>query len=362
MLPFVRLLHGSLSTYCWWILVGLRRMLPGRPPRRRLRARGPSRCRAFRLRTSRCPSEERFLHGFLDDLYVVTMPSSASRPRRHSARSRRPVWSAPPGIAELDDDVWRGDKPDAQQGVIVLGSPLGHLAFVRAWADERLRAEQEIAVILAMFGLRASMGSSLSVAQWGGGTSVGYEGHACWWVTCAYSSAQHMHVVFDAAGCAHTMSQGESGEPGDCPHFMRWRNMKPRASPKANSRMARLCSPSSTIRASSLRPSVSARFTKLWHLCCGTGHAPPVKRPPRPDITDPGEGGGSLWVGDWRPWSMMRSPRTSSSAHATTRTVLERSQKNILEIIPAAPPAGGVAPAALLCRPARKQHVKVMGR
>ena len=51
---------------------------------------------------------------------------------------------APPGIAELGDDVWRGDKPDAQRGVVVLGSPLGHPAFVQAWAEERLRAEQEL--------------------------------------------------------------------------------------------------------------------------------------------------------------------------------------------------------------------------
>ena len=37
-----------------------------------------------------------------------------------------------------------GDKPDAQRGVVVLGSPLGHPAFVQAWAEERLRAEQEL--------------------------------------------------------------------------------------------------------------------------------------------------------------------------------------------------------------------------
>ena len=49
---------------------------------------------------------------------------------------------APPGIAELGDDVWRGDKPDAQRGVVVLGSPVGHLAFVQGWAEERLRTEQ----------------------------------------------------------------------------------------------------------------------------------------------------------------------------------------------------------------------------
>ena len=47
----------------------------------------------------------------------------------------------PPGIAELGDDVWRGDKPPAQQGVVILGSLIGHPEFVHAWADERIRAE-----------------------------------------------------------------------------------------------------------------------------------------------------------------------------------------------------------------------------
>ena len=49
---------------------------------------------------------------------------------------------APPGIAELGDDVWRGDKPDARRGVVVLGSPVSHPAFVQSWAEERLRTEQ----------------------------------------------------------------------------------------------------------------------------------------------------------------------------------------------------------------------------
>ena len=32
----------------------------------------------------------------------------------------------------------------AQRGVVVLGSPVGHPAFVQAWAEDRLRAEQEL--------------------------------------------------------------------------------------------------------------------------------------------------------------------------------------------------------------------------
>ena len=51
---------------------------------------------------------------------------------------------APPGIAELGDEVWRGDKPEAQRGVVVLGTPLGHPAFVQAWAEDRMRLERQL--------------------------------------------------------------------------------------------------------------------------------------------------------------------------------------------------------------------------
>ena len=49
-----------------------------------------------------------------------------------------------PRIAELGEDVWRSDKPPAQRGVVVRGSPVGHPAFVQAWAEERLRTEQQL--------------------------------------------------------------------------------------------------------------------------------------------------------------------------------------------------------------------------
>ena len=50
----------------------------------------------------------------------------------------------PPGIAELGDDVWRGDKPSAQRGIVVLGTPVGHADFVQAWADARLQEEHRL--------------------------------------------------------------------------------------------------------------------------------------------------------------------------------------------------------------------------
>ena len=50
----------------------------------------------------------------------------------------------PPGIAELGDDVWRGDKPSAQRGIVVLGTPVGHADFVQAWTDARLQEERRL--------------------------------------------------------------------------------------------------------------------------------------------------------------------------------------------------------------------------
>ncbi|CAE7942855.1 unnamed protein product, partial [Symbiodinium sp. KB8] len=78
-----------------------------------------------------CPWAARCLPAaFSDDLYVITSPSRARAAFDETASNfRKPrviaaaAGPAPPGIAELGDDVWRGDKPDARRGVVVLGSP-----------------------------------------------------------------------------------------------------------------------------------------------------------------------------------------------------------------------------------------------
>ena len=50
----------------------------------------------------------------------------------------------PPGIETLGQDVWQGDKPPHQRGAVVLGSPIGHPEYVRAWAEARLHEEQQL--------------------------------------------------------------------------------------------------------------------------------------------------------------------------------------------------------------------------
>ena len=40
--------------------------------------------------------------------------------------------------------MWRGDKPPAERGLVVLGTRIGHLDFVQAWAAERMQEERKL--------------------------------------------------------------------------------------------------------------------------------------------------------------------------------------------------------------------------
>ena len=57
------------------------------------------------------------------------------------------AWSAAggpplPGIAELSATAWKGNLPEHLNGIMVLGAPLGHPAFMQAFADERASEEE----------------------------------------------------------------------------------------------------------------------------------------------------------------------------------------------------------------------------
>ena len=51
---------------------------------------------------------------------------------------------APPGIADLGPEVWRGSRPPQQRGFVALGTPIGTPEYVRAWGAERLEAEDTL--------------------------------------------------------------------------------------------------------------------------------------------------------------------------------------------------------------------------
>ena len=100
------------------------------------------------------------IFAFLDDVYVVTSRSHARRAFDivterirlhagvHTNLGKCRVWSKlggspPPGIAELGSDVWRGDCPAVENGIVVLGTPLGSPEFVQAHCDKRMAVERE---------------------------------------------------------------------------------------------------------------------------------------------------------------------------------------------------------------------------
>ena len=105
------------------------------------------------------PGERVF--AYLDDLYIVTTRERARAAfevvsetvervagvRTHLGKLR--AWSsgggsAPPGIEALGKDVWTADKVASENGLKILGTPLGKQAFVDKLAHERIAAEKEM--------------------------------------------------------------------------------------------------------------------------------------------------------------------------------------------------------------------------
>ena len=89
-----------------------------------------------------------FLAAFLDYIYVVTATATIEREAGVAANlGKTRVYhargsSAPPGMHELGEDMWCGDKPPAQHGFVALGVPVGHPEFIRSCASGRLEEER----------------------------------------------------------------------------------------------------------------------------------------------------------------------------------------------------------------------------
>ncbi|CAE7915925.1 unnamed protein product, partial [Symbiodinium sp. KB8] len=163
LLPFVRMFYGRPSTYSWWDDQGRCRDVKqaegceqGDPLAPALFALGQHDA-LHRAAAGLHPDDS--LVAFLDDIYITTTPSRArtsldmtvkavvdhcgigsnlGKTRAIGARGGPP----PPGIAELGDEVWRGDLCPEQRGIVVLGTPIGHQDFVQAWAARRLEEEE----------------------------------------------------------------------------------------------------------------------------------------------------------------------------------------------------------------------------
>ena len=177
--------YGQPSQYIWeddeW-------SLPHHSPRRRGRARRPPHagtvffgCALQAVQDTLRPTE--YLLAFLDDIHLVTDPARVATVHRelglqwtHARISlhtwKTQIWNrsgqCPPGcegifeaarVSDPDAVVWKGDQslPTGNQGVVVLGAPLGHADFVarklEAKTDEhrvlfrRILAEQDLCFV-----------------------------------------------------------------------------------------------------------------------------------------------------------------------------------------------------------------------
>ena len=153
---------GAIS-YCWWDAAGNCRLVPQGEGCEQGDALAPA-LFALGQHDALCQAAAALhpddaLMAFLDDLYVVTVPERAraaldsttgavathcgiapnlGKTRVYATAEGPP----PPGISELGEAVWRGNKPPAERGVVVLGTPIGHPDFVRQWAEERMSEER----------------------------------------------------------------------------------------------------------------------------------------------------------------------------------------------------------------------------
>ncbi|OLP88553.1 hypothetical protein AK812_SmicGene30090 [Symbiodinium microadriaticum] len=160
---FPCLFYGQPSSYCWWDAAGNCRLVPQGEGCEQGDALAPA---LFALgqhdalcQAAAALNPDDALMAFLDDLYVVTVPERARAaldsttgavgthcgiaPNLGKTRVYATAEGPPPsGISELGEAVWRGNKPPAERGVIVLGTPIGHPDFVRQWAEERMSEER----------------------------------------------------------------------------------------------------------------------------------------------------------------------------------------------------------------------------
>ncbi|CAE7568781.1 unnamed protein product [Symbiodinium natans] len=165
LLPFARAIYARTSTFLWWDDEGTLHEISqaegieqGDPLAPGLYALGQH--ESLVAAAARLAQGERLL-AFLDDLYVVTTPersghlggvvagevergagvaANLGKTQIYNAQG----GAAPPDVAALGPDVWRGDLPPEQRGFVALGVPIGHPDFVASQAEERLRAEAEL--------------------------------------------------------------------------------------------------------------------------------------------------------------------------------------------------------------------------
>ena len=171
LLPFVLLSYGSPSTYLWRDAAGAVYSIPqgeggeqGDPLMPALFCLGLHDALA---QAQSSLQEGEYLFAYLDDIYLFTSRERA-RPAYDAVSSairdlagidvnqgKTEAWSknaqpAPPAIATLNSPdpnvppVWKSDLSIEQQGLVILGSPLGSPEFIRAQCQKRLQEEEDL--------------------------------------------------------------------------------------------------------------------------------------------------------------------------------------------------------------------------
>ena len=169
-LPFVRMFYSNPSTYLWEDELGVTQHIAqgeggeqGEPLMPLLFALGQH--KSLVEAQARLSGNERLL-AFLDDIYIASMPDRVSEAHTiveeelsthahiHFHHGKTKVWNRggvePEGIAELtrrarqvrpDAVVWKGDRqlPPNQQGLKVLGVPIGQPEFVLDFLEAKSR-------------------------------------------------------------------------------------------------------------------------------------------------------------------------------------------------------------------------------
>jgi len=163
--PLVRMLYGSESCFLWTDDDGVTHIITqaeggeqGCPLMPALYALAQHDALVAASREL-LPSER--LYSFLDDLYVVTsrerfheaFKTVAENVERHagvkSHLGKLRAWcsgggAAPAAVAALGEEVWTADNPPQQNGLVILGTPLGTPAFVQEHAEKRMEKERHL--------------------------------------------------------------------------------------------------------------------------------------------------------------------------------------------------------------------------
>ena len=157
LLPFVRMFYGKDSTYVWYDDEGVPHEIlqgeggeQGDPLMPALYALGQHEALSQVHATLR---QGELLFAYLDDIYVLCDPSRVAeiflQVKLSLFRSagiqvnlgKTKIWNSagikPEDLDTVGAEAWTGEGPEEDRGLVVLGVPVGHRAFVQKWLADK---------------------------------------------------------------------------------------------------------------------------------------------------------------------------------------------------------------------------------